>query len=238
MCGNPKSVQASMLVHFSGPQDGVRELGEVDGVGEFLGFQGKGAAECDDVAVLVNRLAVTEEIAAVELEAGLVGINFQHSSRRRAYDPGVQAEAAGAGVIVYDPVVVVAVAVADLLIVGIYELAYGPGLAEIHRTAVYDHRMSKRYQLVIHGRHAAGRDLHDMVKDVAFPAPLQVEEGMMRQIDGGGSVGGGFELDFQIMEVGQGVAYADGLVAGKTAQAVGMHHLQLDALGSLFHDVP
>ena len=166
-----------MSVDISGPQDGVREMGEMDGVGEFLGFQGKGAAECDDVAVLVNRLAVTEEIAAVELEAGLVGINFQHPSRRRAYDPGVQAEAAGAGVIVYDPVVVVAVAVADLLIVGIYELAYGPGLAEIHRSSVYDYSMPERYQLIIYGRNAAGRYLHDMVQDVALTARQSIIQG-------------------------------------------------------------
>ena len=61
-----------MTVGLSGAEDGVRELGMVHAVGEFLGFEGESATEDYGVSVLVDSLAVTEEIAAVKLQAGLV----------------------------------------------------------------------------------------------------------------------------------------------------------------------
>ena len=51
----------------------------VHGVGIFLGFKREGAAVVDWVAELVGHAAV-EEVAAVELETGLVGDDAEHAA--------------------------------------------------------------------------------------------------------------------------------------------------------------
>ena len=210
----------------------------MDRIGEFLSLQGEGAAVRHGFAEKVDGLAVSEEIAAVELQAGLVGIDLQHPAGHGADHPGIQAEAARAGIEVDNPVVVIAVAVSELLVVGFYKLSDGARLAEIQRTAVDDYGVPERYQLVIHSRHAAGRNLHNVIQNVALAAALEVEERVVRKVDGRGGVGSGFELHLEVVLLSQGVAHADGLVAGESAQAVGMQHLKLQAAGALLHDIP
>ena len=124
-----------MRIQFARPQDDIRKPRVMDAVRELLGFEGKGAAILDGIAVLIDGLAVPEEIAAVELQAGLVGEDLQEASAMWLIDSCIQYNTV-TGLEVEHPVMVVSVAEVQLLIVGIYPLAYRVRLAEIKRAAV------------------------------------------------------------------------------------------------------
>ena len=124
-----------MRIQLAGPQDGIRKTRMMNTVREFLGFEGKGAAILDGIAVLIDGLAVPEEIAAVELQAGLIGEDLQEASAMWLIDSCIQYNTV-TGLEVEHPVMVIAMAEVQLLVVGIYPLAYRVRLAEIKRAAV------------------------------------------------------------------------------------------------------
>lgn len=124
-----------MRIQLAWPQDGIRKPRVMYAVRELLGFEGKGAAILDGIAVLIDGLAVTEEIAAVELQAGLVRKDLQEASAMGLIYSCIQYNSV-TGLEVEHPVMVVSVAEVQLLIVGVYPLAYRVRLAEIKRAAV------------------------------------------------------------------------------------------------------
>ena len=103
------------VVGLSGTEDRRRPLGLVGRVGILLGLEADAAALQVLDALLAGDGAV-EEVAGVDLDAGLVGVDLQVDAGGRA--PELDGDLRDVALGVQDPVVVVAVAVADLLVVG------------------------------------------------------------------------------------------------------------------------
>jgi hypothetical protein len=85
-------------------------------IGEVLGFEAEAVAIFVDVALLAGDGAV-EKISGVELDAGLSGGDFHDAAAGRLVDAGGEDEALFVTLTIEDPVVVVAVAEDELVIV-------------------------------------------------------------------------------------------------------------------------
>src|ERR671920_878522 len=85
-------VDAGGVVALAGAQHGRREVGVVGRVRVVLGLQGQAVALAVGAAAGPDQGAV-EEVARVELDAGLVGEDLQHPPAARVLEPGRQLEA-------------------------------------------------------------------------------------------------------------------------------------------------
>ena len=72
-------VDHDVAVGFAGLEDGVGEVGLIGGVGEELGFEAEGGAVGVCFATFTFGFSI-EEISAVELNAGLVGVDFHDAT--------------------------------------------------------------------------------------------------------------------------------------------------------------
>ena len=106
-----------------------------------------------DNALLAGYGAV-KEIAGINLHAWLVGIFPEHNSSLRAVNLGGENGVVALGV--KDPVVVEAVAVADLLIVRVDAFTYQLSLPEIKRSALHGSDLACGHERRIH-RSIVGR---------------------------------------------------------------------------------
>lgn len=197
----------------------------VGAVGILLRFERQRFAVAQRFAVFAVRFAV-EEVAAVELHGGLVGQHLDRAARSGFPDRGRRLDAVR-GLAVEDPVVVVARAVAQLLVVGADALADGVRLAEVEGRARDVGDLSGGDQHRIDRRGVAGIDGHDVVEDRAVTLALEVEEGVVREIHHGRLVGRGAVINPEFVFGRERVGHLDLQVARKTLLSVGvevLHH--------------
>src|SRR5690242_10300877 len=129
-----EAVDRGALVGLAGAQDRGREVGVVGGVGEVLGLEGEGVALAVGLLADAQESAV-EEVAAVELDAGLVGVYFDGAAVLGLPEPSSEPHAMAVGLSAEDEVVVVAAAEDELLVVTTQSLADRGRLAEVERRA-------------------------------------------------------------------------------------------------------
>ena len=114
-------------VGLSRTEDGRRPLGLIGRVRILLGLEADAVTLVVHDALLAGDGAV-EEVAGIDLDAGLVGIDLQIDARGGAKELDSDAIDVAGGV--QDPVVVVTVAIADLLVVSGDGVADGMGSPE------------------------------------------------------------------------------------------------------------
>ena len=148
-------------------------------IGEVLRLQAERAAMLVNMAGFACDCAV-EEIAGVELQPGLRRRDIERSAALRILElRGVTQPR----VAIQDPVMVVALAVLDLLVIRVDARADRGRLAEVERRAVDGCELAGRNQPCIHRRVAIGVERQDMSEDVAAPFAGKIEVAVLRQVD-------------------------------------------------------
>src|SRR5215212_2361860 len=199
-------VDAGGVVALAGAQHGRREVWVVGRVREVLGLQGQAVALAVGAAAGPDQGPV-EEVAGVELDAGLVGEDLQHPPAARVLQPGRQLQPGAAPV--EHPVVVVAAADLELLEAVVADALADPGRAgEVHRRA--GHRVDRPGgdQGGVDRGVVAGPQEQLVVVDVARALTGQVPVGVVGQVDDRGGVGG------RLVAHAQGVAVVEGVGDG------------------------
>src|SRR5689334_16953988 len=137
--------------------------------------------------------AAVEEVAGVELDAGLGGGDLHRAPTRRLDDARSEYERISRGVAaIQHEVVIVAVAVANLGVLSLIDsLANRVRRAEIERRALNGHDLAGRYQRRIHRGNPIGVDCQYMAKNVARRVADQIPVRVLRQIDRRRFVSGG-----------------------------------------------
>ena len=159
-CG--EAVDAGLGVGIAGDEEGRGEVGVVAGIRPLLGLQNQAAAELERFAIL-SEVGTVEEVATVELEAGLVGQHFQEAPRPGLIDRADEFHAVG--LLVDTPIVVVPAGIAKLVEVVIDPLPDGMRLPEIHRRAHDRSHFAGRNALRIDRNEMAGLDIDFMTQD-------------------------------------------------------------------------
>src|SRR5215218_10830360 len=194
------------VVALAGAQHGRREVGVVGRVGEVLGLQGETVALPVGAAAGPDHGAV-EEVARVELDAGLVGEDLQYPPAARVLQPGRQLQPGAAPV--EHPVVVVAAADLELLEAVVTDPLTDPGrTGEVHRRAGHRVDGPRGDQGGVDRGVAAGPQAQLVVVDVARALTGQVPVGVVGQVDDRGGVGG------RLVAHAQGVAVVEGVGDG------------------------
>src|SRR5215211_4066779 len=194
------------VVALAGAQHGRREVGVVGRVGEVLGLQGEAVALAVGAAAGPDHGAV-EEVARVELDAGLIGQDLQHPTTARVLQPGRQLQPGAAPV--QHPVVVVAAAELQLLEAVVTDPLTDPGRAgEVHRRPGDRVDGPGGDEGRVDGREVAGPQEQLVVVDVARALTGQVPVGVVGQVDDRGGVGG------RLVAHAQGVAVVEGVGDG------------------------
>src|SRR5215211_4770989 len=194
------------VVALAGAQHGRREVGVVGRVGEVLGLQGETVALPVGAAAGPDHGAV-EEVARVELDAGLVGEDLQHPPAARVLQPGRQLQPGAAPV--EHPVVVVAAADLELLEAVVTDALADPGrTGEVHRRAGHRVDGPRGDQGGVDRGVAAGPQEQLVVVDVARALTGQVPVGVVGQVDDRRGVGG------RLVPHAQGVAVVEGVGDG------------------------
>src|SRR5438067_11801489 len=117
--------------------------------------------------------AGVEVVASVELNARLVGENFEHASAGGFFDSRSQCRSRA--VFVQDPVMIVALTELQLLVI-LFDASANTGRSsKIEGRSAYGTQISGWNQPGIDGGVAVGIQSNEMVKDVAVPGTLQVE---------------------------------------------------------------
>ena len=176
-------------IGFSRAQEGRRPLRLVGGIRIFLGLQADGSAALINNPAFAGDGAV-EEVPRIHLDSGLIGVNLQVDAGRRAKEfGGNNGIVAGA---VQHPVMVVAVAVAQLLIIGIDVLPYQLRSTEIHRSPLHRPNLPGGHESIIHGSEGRSVDIEFIVADrMIGRIPGQIEVGVIGHVDDRGRVGSG-----------------------------------------------
>lgn len=136
------------------------------------------------------------------------------------------------------PIVVVAVAVAELFEIGIEARPDRCRTAEIHRRAFDGHQAAGGDERRIDGREEIGGDHQLMVVDRRPARPVQVEERVVREVDDRTAVGRGLVCDDEAVVVGQLVGHRNLQVPGVSLIAVGREAGQYDLLRRHLDDIP
>ena len=210
-------VDAGLVVFFSGIEADGWECGLVGCIGPFLGFEGDGFSVFESVAAFAFSFSV-EEIAAIELDTGLVGENFHQPSGGGFVDGG--SELHSRSVSAQHPVVVVAIAVVQLQVVVVDALTDSGRLIEIEWRACHSHQFTGGDKQTVDRGDGVGADGEDVVVDGAAAFPFQVEETVMREVDHCGAVGGGTICDFEFVVSRKGIGHGDFQIAGVSFSAV------------------
>ena len=155
-------VDAGLVVFFSGIEADGWECGLVGGIGPFLGFEGDGFSVFESVTAFAFSFSV-EEIAAIELDTGLVGENFHHPSGGRFVDGG--SELHSRSVSAQHPVVVVAIAVVQLQVVVVDALTDSGRLIEIEWRACHLKNLTSWNACVIDRNEEVTVQFDDLVFD-------------------------------------------------------------------------
>ena len=234
-----KAQDGLRAVALSRAEEGGGELGLVGAVGEVLGLE----AEAAPLRVGALRLAAeasVEEVAGVELDAGLGGEDLEDAARLGFEDAGGEDRlgAGGAWSAVEDEVVVVAVTELELGIRLVDVLADGFGAAEVEGGACDGEDLSAGDEVPVDGGEAASVELEDMAEDVTLAFALEVEVAVLAQVDGGGLVGLGLVEDVEFVAFLEFVADPDLEVAGVAFFAVLGEVAEDDVPWALFFDLP
>ncbi len=169
-----------------------RELRLIRRIREVLGFQTKGCAARVGLAVLAFHFAV-EEVARVELDAGLVSPNFEGAAGSGLVNFSGLGKSSGFGV--KHPVMVVAFAEFELLIEGFDAFANFVSREEVEGSSLDGNQFACRDQPGIDGSVAAGEKGQFMIEDVAIPLTLEVEVSMVGKVDDGIFISSGGIID-------------------------------------------
>ena len=177
----------------------------------------------DIVFVLLAANGAVEEVSAVELYAGLVGVDREcDAGGGRCEHGGWEGDVAVGG---KHPVVVEAVAVGNLFVVEQLQVAaYGLGRGEVHRSAGYWENLACRHVGAVDGSECGGVDLQDVVLDGALGVAGEAEVGVVCHVDDGGRVGGGCVGYVKPVVAGEGIGDGGGDVAREIVVAVGGVH--------------
>ena len=187
-------------------------MGAFHGVGEKLGFKAQAGAFAEGSALFaVQRIAV-QEIPAVELHAGQVGVGVHDPARGFVDQLGRQAKALA----VDDPVVVVAAGPEKLGIILLDPLPDGVEIGEIHGRALDGEDFTGGQAFRIGGGEKGSMQLELMLKDGAAFEAAQIEVGVVGEVADGVRVGDGGVVDGEPVVVGQAVDYGDLQVPGIT----------------------
>ena len=120
-----------------------------------------------------------QKISGIKLNSGLIGQDLQHAPTAGLIDFGRLRKLAAA---VQHPVVIVAVALFQLIVVVVNSCAHSGRFAEIKRSSGDGCQLSGGNQFVVNRGVAAGVDLHLVLKDISVALPRQVEIRMVSQI--------------------------------------------------------
>ena len=151
--------------------------------GEVLGLQRKAAVFLHRHAALAGGGAVLQEIAGVELHAGLGGIDLHADAGLIAGSPGAQALAGPAAPVDDKAVVIAAAHHGGLGKAGVDVPANGLARPEIHRRACHGQDIAGGAGLVVALQIAGRIEAQLLVQHV--PAAVEVEIGVVRQVDEG-----------------------------------------------------
>src|SRR4051812_38053288 len=185
-----EGVDGGRLVGLTGPQNRRREVRVVGGVREVLGLEGEGVALAVGLVANAEEGAV-EEVAAVELGAGLVGVHLDRAAVLGLPEAGGEPETVVVRPAAEHEVVVVAAADDQLRVI-----VPEPG-ADRGRFGEVERRTGDRSDLP--GRDQAGVDrgvlggiqLQHVAVDVAVALTEQVEVHVVGQVDDGRLAGEG-----------------------------------------------
>ena len=198
----------------------------VHGVGPALGFQGQGTAEFQRFSVLAGFPAV-KEIAAVELQAALVGDDFNATSAHRIHNLADQSHPFP----VQAPVVVVATTETELLVLLPDKLTNGMGRAEIERRPFHGGNLAGRYAQGINRSIGRCMDGHHIVFHRALTLAAEAEEGMVGYIERRHLVGIALNVHLEIGPL-HGVSEGNDAVAREAVLPVGAFQAQGQGLGA------
>ena len=164
-------------VALSGLKQSAGPLRLVRRVGVFLRLKADGGMLLIFDAFLARHAAI-EEIAGVDLDAGLVGEDLQHDARQGRVDAGCQLLVVALAVVVafQAPIVVYAVAILD----GgdgevVHHLANLRGLQETHRRVLHPFLLSRCHEGGIGWCVVIGVQVELMILDVLRRIAVQVE---------------------------------------------------------------
>jgi hypothetical protein len=178
-----KAINRLTLIDLTRPQDGRREVRFVRTVGKRLRFETE--ARLLDVRDAVLASQWLDELARVELNAGLGGEHFHDPPARRLGEP--RGETQFAALAAHDPIVVVEAAAGTR--------ADACRVRKVKVGAVDGGDLAGRNQAVGHRCVKVRLDLHMVVHDRGRNAQIQIEEAVVRQIDDCRLVGRGSILD-------------------------------------------
>ena len=202
-----------------------------------LGLEAEPATALVGDPALADVVAV-EEVAAIELDPGLGGEHVHHPAGLRLADRRRECQAVG--VAVDDVIVVIARSKSELLV-----LLFNPGpdgrrLAEIQRRAVKRGDLANGNRGRVNRRVLAGVDRQYMVENRAGTAVLEVEVGMVGQVDDGWLVSAGLVVDPQLVAVGPRVRHGSfqrtGIALFAALAHIGKRHAVARRGGRAFPD--
>ena len=191
----------------------------VGAVGVYLGLQTDGCTTIVDYAFLAGDSAV-KEVAGVNLNAGLVGEYLQYY----ACNGGDNLGGYGRDVVAFTeyPVVVIAVAVGQLLIVfHVNACSNGGGCGEVERGLCYRGDFACCHEGAVYRSEGIGIDEEGIISDGGRGISVEIEVGVVGHIQNGLLVGSAFILDVNGIVVGETVSDGDGYIAGKVHVAIG-----------------
>src|SRR6478672_6179312 len=187
------------LVHLARTQDHRGKLRLIRRIGKVMRLEGQSVAVLVDVPALSYGGAV-EEVAGIELHAGLGGVDVERTSRGRLHDVRGTYEASLVSA-VDDPGVIVAAAVLQLDVVGVDACADWRWCAEIERGLRDLHQLAGGDERRVHRDDLAGGDGEHVAEDVARAVAGEVPVGVVGEVDRRRLVGGGLVVDRDLVAV-------------------------------------
>src|SRR5215469_12374816 len=134
-----------------------------------------------------------EEVSAIELNTWLIGEHPQHASAGWLVYFGRFGQRISSGV--NYPVLVVSTGDAQLSVIRVNPLPDSSGLPKIKRRPLHGFQFAGRNQIAIGPGELRGMQRHVVIQDVPLTISIQVEIGVIGEIQNGVSVGRGRIID-------------------------------------------
>ena len=187
--------------------------------GEVLGLQRKASVFLHRHAALAGGRAVLQEIAGVELHAGLGGIDLHADAGLIAGSPGAQALAGTAAPVDDKAVVIAAAHHGGLGKAGVDFPADEFARSEVHGRVRHRQNGTGGTALIVAFQIAGSVDAQLLVQHIA--AAVQIEVAVVGQVHDGVRVGRDAVIHAECIVLGEGIAHRDLQVAGESILAVG-----------------
>ena len=179
---------------------------------------------------LLAGYGTVKEVAGINLHARLTGIFLKHDSGLRAIDLGGENGVVALGV--KDPVVVEAVAVADLLIVRVDVIPDKLHLPEIKRSALHGSDLACGHERRIHRSIVGSVDVQRVSRNLMVRRiTRQIEVRMIGHVDDRRSVRRGGVPDVYRIALGKGESHVSGHLAREVRVPVRRDNLQFQVRG-------